>query len=62
MKFEEIKNKIDGVRSTLEFTNIRKIMYDSTSNGDITINEYRTLLDLLYDEKRIVDRAKHLNN
>lgn len=59
MKFKEIKNKVDGVRSPLMFGHIRRIMHDSVINGDITIEEYRALLDLLYDEEYIAKRAKN---
>ena len=59
MKFNQIKEKIDGTRSLLMFGHIRHVMHDSVINGDITIEEYRTLLDLLYDEERIANRAKN---
>ena len=52
MKFNQIKEKIAGVRSLLMFRHIRRIMHDSVLNSDITIEEYRALLDMLYDEER----------
>ena len=59
MKFNQIKNKINGTRSLLMFGHIRRIMHESVINGDITIEEYRALLDLLYDEEYIAKRAKN---
>lgn len=60
MKFKEIKNNIDRARTAWKFEHIRHVMYNSAINGDITIEEYRALLDLLYAEESVAKGRRTL--
>lgn len=61
MKFNQIKNKIDGVRNQTRFAMIQKEMNRSVIEGDITVSQYNELFNLLFTEKQILKSAQKRN-
>lgn len=61
MKFNQIKNKIDGVRNQTRFAMLQKEMNRSVIEGDITVSQYNELFNLLFTEKQILKSAQKRN-
>ena len=61
MKFNQIKNKIDGVRNQTRFAMIQKEMNRSVIEGDITVPQYNELFNLLFDEMQVAKSAQKRN-
>ena len=61
MKFNQIKEKIDGVRNQTRFAMIHKEMNRSVIEGDITVQQYNELFNLLFGEMQVAKSAQKRN-
>ena len=61
MNFNQIKETIDGVRNQTRFAMIQKEMNRSVIEGDITVQQYNELFNLLFDEMQVAKCAKKRN-